>query len=99
MKQKDIVELEPELHKVVFENHAVRIVHAKLPTGKKLAPHSHPKHVGTVVKGSRVKITTADGSEKEADPKAGDYFESDSTTHSVENVGNSDIEEYFIEFK
>lgn len=98
-RQQDIVELWPELHKVIFENEKVRVIKASLPAGKKLSMHWHPNHVGVVIKGSKVKISKANAKPEIVIAEDGDFFEGHEGVHAVENIGVSSIEEYFIEFK
>ena len=95
---KDVVQIAPELHEVVFENSKVRIIKATLPPSTKLPLHVHPAHIFIVIKGSKVRVKGADDS-REIDVSDGTVGEGDTNPHTVENIGNSAVEEYLIEFK
>jgi hypothetical protein len=51
----------------------------------------------STLQGSRLRL--ADGSERVVDRKAGDAFWGDAVTHSVENLGETEIHNLIVELK
>lgn len=97
------VEEEP-LHKVVFKNEAVTVMHLTLPPGQRTQYHIHT-HDRVAVMLSDTSTTNQNfGDKKESDPrpaKAGDFaaltLNGASETHRVHNVGKNSYDVLDIE--
>ena len=94
----DVIKVAPRLHSVSFENDKIRVIKATLPPGEKLAEHWHPVNLTIVLKGSKLRIVK-DGQSKVVDVPDGHVSVNEAGKHTVENIGNSTIDEYLIEFK
>ena len=80
--------------------HKCKLVKMTLKAGCKDVPHYHPAHYMYVVRGGKVKIIGAPappGETIEVELKSGDGMIMPEGSHEVENVGDEDIEIYFLE--
>lgn len=96
--QDDAVDAAPEVHKVVFENDAVRILDVVVPLKYKSASHWHPKNIGYVLAAGKLRFTLPDGTVKEAELSAGQVTQGEGF-HIVENVGDTEVRVLQVEFK
>jgi len=83
-RAKDATEVDPDGHRVVFENTYVRVVEARLPQGKKVALHAHPPRVIVVVTGYRLKHTLPDGITVVSDRRPGEAIWAEAQEHAAE---------------
>jgi hypothetical protein len=59
----DAVAIDPDVHRVLFENEHVRVFEARAAHGATSPMHSHPPFVFVSLGTARVKLTLPDGSE------------------------------------
>jgi quercetin dioxygenase-like cupin family protein len=85
--------------KVLLENARVRVQYHDVAVGETGPMHSHPAYVAYVLKPYKAKLRLADGSQKVVDRKPGDVFWGDPVTHSVENLGDTEIHNLIVELK
>jgi beta-alanine degradation protein BauB len=85
--------------KVLFENECVRVQYHDVAVGQTIPMHAHPRYVIYTLKPFKARITLADGSQRISEHKAGDAYWSEPITHSVENLGSSDIHNLVVELK
>ena len=85
--------------KVLLENARVRVQYHDVAVRETVPMHSHPAYVAYVIKPYKARLRLADGSEKLVDRKPGDVFWGDPVTHSVENLGDSEIHNLIVELK
>ena len=88
----------PEM-KVLLENQCVRVQYHDVAVGQTVPMHSHPNYVVYVLKSFKARITLPDGTQRISERKAGDAYWNPAITHSVENLGDSDIHNLIIELK
>ena len=93
--RRDIV---PEM-KVLLENECVRVQYHDVPVGQTIPMHSHPKYVVYTLKPFEARITLPDGSQRMSKRAAGEAYWNEPITHSVENLGKTDIHNLIIELK
>ena len=67
----DATEVDPEGHRVVFENDHVRILEVRGDTGTELPLHSHPPRVVVAIGPYRIKSVDLDGVETVIDRRPG----------------------------
>ena len=94
----DPVEVSPDHYKLLYEDDVVRVVDMSLPAGTSDNEHSHPNEVVYFIKGGKVKIDVGDET-MEADIPDGHVLPHDPCTHTVHNVGDSDIHAIIFERK
>jgi hypothetical protein len=98
----------PQFHKLVFENQRVRILDVRNEPGDLEPLHQHRRSVLIILQGGTARFGLADGSTREAsfsavaDPPPGQppqvFWEADET-HSVENIGDTQIRLLRVEVK
>ena len=88
----------PEM-KVLLENDCVRVQYHDVPVGETISMHSHPKYVVYTLKSFEARITLPDGTQRISKRDAGEAYWNDAITHSVTNLGKSDIHNLIIELK
>ena len=93
--RRDIV---PEM-KVLLENECVRVQYHDVAVGQTIPMHSHPQYVVYTLKPFEARIILPDGSQRMSKRHAGEAYWSEAITHSVENVGKTDIHNLIIELK
>ena len=96
---QDPVTVSPHLYSVRLDNDRVRILEYRLKPGEKEATHSHPPGVVYVLNAATVRSTLADGKTVETSSEAGDVSWRDATSHSLQNVGQTEAHNLAIEVK
>ena len=85
--------------RVLLNNDCVRVQYHDVAVGKTIPMHSHPSYVVYVLKPFKARIRLADGTQRISQRKAGEAYWNKPITHSVENLGKSDIHNLIIEIK
>jgi len=85
--------------KVLFENDCVRVQYHDVAVGGKVPMHSHPAYIVYTLKPFKARITLADGTQRISEHKAGEAYWNPPITHSVENLGDTDIHNLIVELK
>ena len=98
-RDDDAVSVAPELHTVLFEDKAVRVVKLAIPPAAKEPMHWHPRSISYVLSPGKVRRTLPDGGVSEGTLTAGMVTSSAERLHAVENIGESTVELIEIEFK
>ncbi|MGH9779180.1 MAG: hypothetical protein ACRD5I_12285 [Candidatus Acidiferrales bacterium] len=83
-KSKDSTTVDPDVHKVVFENEHVRVLDAKIAPGWKSPMHSHPPMLLVSLGSGRFRMTSPEGKTVIADFYPGMVLWRDGTEHSWE---------------
>ncbi len=95
----DAVSVAPNLYKVLFENHRVRVLETRYGAGVKSHMHSHPDLIGVALTPAKAKFTLADGQTVDIDLQAGEPVFVESLEHAVENTGASESHIILVELK
>ncbi len=95
----DPVQASPNNYKTLMENEHVRVLEMSLKAGAKDNQHSHPSETVYFISGGKVKIHLPDGNVMEADIPDGHVMWHEEWTHTVENVGSTDIRAIIVETK
>jgi mannose-6-phosphate isomerase-like protein (cupin superfamily) len=96
---QDPVKVAPGSYKLVAENQRVRVLHATLAPGSKVPMHEHPAHVGVVLTGGTIAMTTPDGKTTNIEAKAEEALLMPAGGHAMANPGKAPIEVVVIEMK
>lgn len=88
-------------HVVLIDNARVRINRLRLKPGESSKLHKHTmRGLGIVLYDSKIEITSADGTSRILEPKAGDFVWQDAgTTHLIKNIGSTVFEAIDLELK
>ena len=95
---QDRRDVAPEM-KVLLDNECVRVQYHDVAVGQTIPMHSHPKYVVYTLKPFEARITLPDGSKRISKREAGEAYWNEPITHSVENLGKTDIHNLIIELK
>ena len=85
--------------KIFFENDRVRIQEHRLKPGEKVGMHSHPDSIVVVMNDSRFRMVMSDGRTLDGENKTGQAIWLPALSHSVENIGHTEIRNIVIELK
>jgi quercetin dioxygenase-like cupin family protein len=99
---QDPARTNPRSYKVLFENDRVRVLEYQSRPGRGICgrgKHSHPAHLNVLLTDAKAKVTLPDGKSFFGQNKAGDVFWEPAVTHTVENVGGTDMRAYMVELK
>ena len=96
---QDAVKVAPEAFTVKTDNAKVRILEYHSKPGQKEGMHSHPANVVYVVAGGKLHFTFADGKTQDLELKTGETMYREPTTHSVENIGKTNVKAILVELK
>lgn len=94
------VDVDPEHHKVEFENEQVRVVRMIYSPGYKTPMHSHLPGVTVILSGAKVRSWSQNGEQSEAEPKAGEVSWSDGgQSHANQVLEGARLELIRVELK
>jgi len=97
---QDAVNVDPEHHKVEFENDQIRIVRMVYPPGYKTPMHGHLPGVNVILSGAKVHTWNKSGDEADAETESGAVAWSDGTAvHSNQVQGDRTLEIVRVEIK
>jgi hypothetical protein len=96
---QDVVQVAPQLYKVLLENEHVRVVEYHSKSGEKAGMHSHPASIAYLFSPAKCKFTSPDGKTAEGEVKAGQVVWQDPVTHTTENAGTTNAHALVIELK
>ena len=77
----------------------MRVQYHDVAVGQTVPMHSHPNYVVYVLESFKARITLPDGTQRISERQAGDAYWNEAITHSVENIGQSDIHNLIVELK
>ena len=97
--ETDPVKLSPQLYDVRFENNRIRVLEFRAKPVPKEPMHSHPPGVVYVFSDSTMRTTLPDGTTSAAPRKAGELYWRDFTTHSAENISETESHALAVELK
>ena len=95
----DPVEVPGKNYKSLLENEQVRVLEMTLNAGEKDTTHSHPDETVYFISGGKVKIHLPDGGAMEVELPDGHVMWHEAWTHTVENVGATNIRAIIVESK
>ena len=97
--QLDPVKLDPEHHKVDFENERIRVLRTILDPHIKSPLHEHPPYVVVYLTDLHTTMALGDGSLVDNVRRKGAIAWRDFMTHSTENIGTQRAMEIQVELK
>ena len=99
MSTQDPVKVSPHLYSVRLDNDRVRVLEYRLEPGGKEPMHSHSPGLVYVLNAAIVRSTLAAGKTVEISSSAGDVSWREATSHSLENIGQTEAHNLAIEVK
>ena len=95
----DIVKLSPDVHRVIFENAAIRVLEVTVMPGAKVPMHTNPENVNYIVKPGTLRLIEPDGASVDIALEEGQLIPAPVGRHAVENVGATAVKTICIELK
>ena len=95
----DPVEAAPDHYSVMFENEHVRVLEMKLGAGQIDNEHSHPEETIYFIKGGKIRFHLPGGETEETEAPDHVAIWHEPWTHTVENIGETDIHAILVESK
>ena len=80
----DSTEIDPDGHKIVFENDHVRVLEVRSPAGQHIPMHTHPPRLVIAVGGYRLKSVSNQGVEAIVDRRPGEVNWVEFEAHQAE---------------
>ena len=96
---QDAVAVDPQHHKVEFENDQVRVLRITFPPGEQSVMHSHPCAVAIGLTDSSLIFHLPDGATREAKLKSGQVTNAKPTVHAPENRASTPAQVILVEMK
>ena len=95
----DAVNVAPHLHKLIFEDHKMRVLKVSVKPGDTAEMHLHPHNINYVITAGRLRFDRPDGSSIEVDLSEGQVTNSSESSHAVANIGDTLVETVQVELK
>ena len=96
---QDPIQVAPNNYKVVFENERVRVLSFHAPPGEKWKLHSHPDQIVVSLDPYKVRNVVAGAEPTVRQTKRGDVKFIPATSHTGENIGETDMDCIIVELK
>ncbi len=97
--EMDPLKLSPQLYTARLENDRVRAYEYRIKPGVKDPMHSHPPGLVYVLAGGQLRSTSPEGVVSELKLQRGDLIWRNGVSHSLENVGSSEVHALSVELK
>jgi len=95
----DPVEVAGDHYSVMFENEHVRVLEMKLGAGEIDVEHSHPSETIYFLSGGKIRFHLSDGEKNEVEVSDHSAMWHEPWTHTVENIGDTNIHAILVEAK
>jgi beta-alanine degradation protein BauB len=82
-----------------LDNDRVQVFEYHSKPGDKEPMHSHRANIVYVIQGGKERFTLPDGKTQEREFKTGEVLWREATTHSVENIGTTEMRALIVELK
>lgn len=98
-KIDDIVNISPDIHKVIFENEQIRVLKVTVKPGDTVPMHTNPENINYILRPGTLRLTGSDGSVADIALTEGQVIPAPVGSHAVENVGGTEVQTICIELK
>jgi quercetin dioxygenase-like cupin family protein len=95
----DIVEISPDVHKVIFENDTIRLLEVTVKPGATVPMHTNPENVNYILEGGTLRLINPDGSGVDVPLAERQVIPAPVGRHAVENIGQTAVRTLCIELK
>jgi len=95
----DIVEISPEIHRVIFENETIRMLEVSVKPGATVPMHTNPENINYILQGGTLRLLNPDGSLVDVDLIERQVIPAPVGRHAVQNVGQTEVRTLCIELK
>lgn len=95
----DAVNVAPHIHEVVFEDDKLRVLKVTVGPQAKAEMHWHPRNINYITKSGKLRFNKPDGTSIDVDLAEGQVTSADTSSHAVENIGDTTVETIQVELK
>jgi len=95
----DIVQISPDVHRVVFENETIRMLEVSVKPGTKVPMHTNPQNINYILQGGTLRLISPDGSVVDLQVAEQQVIPAPVGRHAVENIGQTEVRTLCIELK
>jgi quercetin dioxygenase-like cupin family protein len=95
----DIVQISPDVHKVIFENDVIRVLKVTVKPGATVPMHRNPENINYILKAGTLRLINPDGSIVDVAVTEGQVIPAPVGEHAVENAGQTEVQTICIELK
>jgi quercetin dioxygenase-like cupin family protein len=95
----DIVELSPDVHRVIFENDLIRMLEVCVKPGATVPMHTNPENINYILTGGTLRLTAPDGSSVDFQLSERQVIPAPVGRHAVENIGQTEVRTLCVELK
>ncbi len=95
----DPIEASPANYKLLLEDGNRRLVEMTLKAGESDIEHSHPGELVYFITGGKIKVHLPGGESMEVELPDGATMAHEAWTHTVENIGTTDVHAIIFETK
>ena len=95
----DIAEISPDVHRVIFENDAIRMLEVTVKPGATVPMHTNPENINYILQGGTLRLVAPDGSIMDVQLTEKQVVPAPVGRHAVENVGQTEVRTLCIELK
>jgi len=95
----DIVQISPDVHRVLFENDSIRLLEVIVKPGATVPMHTNPENINYILKAGTLRLINPDGSSVDVAVAEKQVIPAPVGRHAVENVGQTEVQTLCIELK
>lgn len=95
----DIVAISPDVHKVIFENDAIRMLEVTVKAGATVPMHTNPENINYILQGGTLRLVDADGAVLDVQLTERQVIPAPVGRHAVENIGQTEVRTLCVELK
>lgn len=95
----DIVEISPDVHHVIFENDAIRLLEVTVKPGAKVPMHTNPENINYILNGGTLRLIDPNGAVVDVQLSEKQVIPAPVGRHAVENIGSTEVRTLCVELK
>jgi oxalate decarboxylase/phosphoglucose isomerase-like protein (cupin superfamily) len=95
----DIVQISPDVHRVIFENGTIRMLEVTVTPGAKVPMHTNPENINYILEGGTLRLVDPDGAVVDVQVAERQVIAAPVGRHAVENIGQTQVRTLCIELK
>jgi beta-alanine degradation protein BauB len=95
----DIVQISPDVHRVIFENDTIRLLEVTVKPGATVPMHTNPENINYILAGGTLRLVNPDDSVVDVQVVERQVIPAPVGRHAVENIGPTEVRTLCIELK
>jgi beta-alanine degradation protein BauB len=95
----DIVQISPDVHRVIFENDTIRLLEVTVKPGATVPMHTNPENINYILAGGTLRLVNPDDSVVDVQVVERQVIPAPVGRHAVENIGPTEVRTLCIDLK